>query len=105
MRLHCSAAAAILLGIFLCILQNPCSAQKVPAVSVDTDRWIEIDLYWFKQQALTESAHEFWDRFQPLFAGVRGYRGVILNGPAILSREFRCPPDQVKVDGSMSGDS
>jgi len=79
MRLHCSAAVAILLGIFLCILQSPCSAQKVAEVSVDTDRWIEIDLYWFKQRALTESAHEFWDRFQPLFAGVGGYRGVILN--------------------------
>ena len=78
-RLRRGAAVAILLGLFLCILQNPCAAQKVAAVSAGTDRWIEIDLYWFKQQGLTESVHQFWDRFQPLFAGVRGYRGVILN--------------------------
>jgi hypothetical protein len=44
-----------------------------------TDRWMEIDLYWFKQQNSKESVQQFWDRFQPLYAGVRGYRGVILN--------------------------
>ncbi|MGP8270456.1 MAG: hypothetical protein ACLQLH_10345 [Terracidiphilus sp.] len=40
---------------------------------------MEIDLYWFKQKDLKKSVHEFWDRFQPLYAGVSGYRGVILN--------------------------
>ena len=44
-----------------------------------TDRWMEIDLYWFKQKDLKKSVREFWDRFQPLYAGVSGYRGVILN--------------------------
>ncbi len=78
-RVHSSVAAVILVVLFTLILQSPCAAQKAPGVSVDADRWIEIDLYWFKQQGLKESAQEFWDRFEPLFAGVRGYRGVILN--------------------------
>jgi hypothetical protein len=58
------------------------AGQVVPVVksaSIDTDRWIEIDLYWFRQSDVNGSTKEFWDRFQPLFAGVRGYRGVILN--------------------------
>ena len=54
-------------------------AQQVPVPSGDADRWLEIDLYWFKQQKMTESIREFWDRFQPLYTGVHGYRGVILN--------------------------
>ncbi len=44
-----------------------------------TDRWMEIDLYWFKQKEIKQSVRQFWDRFQPLYAGVSGYRGVILN--------------------------
>jgi len=53
------------------------SAQK-PA-DVRGDRWVEIDLYWFDRENIGRSAEEFWDRFNPLFAGVDGWRGVILN--------------------------
>lgn len=70
---------AVLLSLSIFLLQRTCSAQQAQAASVDTDRWMEIDLYWFKQQGIGQSVHEFWDRFQPLFAGVTGYRGVILN--------------------------
>jgi hypothetical protein len=72
-------AVICLLGLFLFAPQHSFAAQKVPPVAVDADRWIEIDLYWFKQQELTESVNNFWNRIQPLFAGVRGYRGIILN--------------------------
>lgn len=54
-------------------------AQTRTVASVDADRWLEIDLYWFKQQEISDSVREFWDRFEPLYRGVRGYRGVILN--------------------------
>ena len=54
-------------------------SQAQTAVAPDTDRWLEIDLYWFKQQAIAPSARQFWDRFEPLYRGVSGYRGVILN--------------------------
>ena len=56
-----------------------CAQTMTSKTSVDADRWLEIDLYWFKQKAIADSVHQFWDRFQPLYAGVRGYRGVILN--------------------------
>ena len=72
-------AFAILHGVLLFALCHSSAAQRATVSSLNTDRWLEIDLYWFKQQHLTESIHEFWDRFQPLYAGVSGYRGVILN--------------------------
>jgi len=40
---------------------------------------MEIDLYWFQQADIEGSAKTFWDRFQPLYEGVEGYRGLILN--------------------------
>ena len=43
------------------------------------DRWLEIDLYWFDRNNVGKSAEEFWGRFNPLFSGVHGWRGVILN--------------------------
>jgi hypothetical protein len=49
------------------------------AAAVDADRWMEINLYWFKEKAIPDSVHQFWERFEPLYRGVRGYRRVILN--------------------------
>jgi hypothetical protein len=40
---------------------------------------MEIDLYWFEQKDIAGSVKAFWDRFQPLYAGVQGYRGLVLN--------------------------
>ena len=48
-------------------------------LSVPGDRWMEIDLYWFDQNALSDSVNHFWDRFLPLYQGVQGDRGLILN--------------------------
>jgi hypothetical protein len=72
-------AAAVF--VVLCFSARPCCAttQKPPAASVAVDRWMEIDLYWFRQQDVAGSAREFCERFAPLYAGVSGYRGVILN--------------------------
>lgn len=72
-------AVAILHGALLFAPSHSSTAQLVRVPSVDADRWLEIDLYWFKQQQITQSTREFWDRFQPLYTGVHGYRGVILN--------------------------
>jgi hypothetical protein len=72
-------AFAILHGMLLFVPCHSRAAQPATVPSLNTDRWLEIDLYRFKQQHLTESIHEFWERFQPLYAGVSGYRGVILN--------------------------
>ena len=82
--------STILLLAFSCSVAS--SAQQLNSGACDclskadllkqaatTDRWMEIDLYWFKQRELKGSVNEFWERFQPLYAGVSGYRGVILN--------------------------
>ncbi|MEJ2007610.1 MAG: hypothetical protein P8Z30_05525 [Acidobacteriota bacterium] len=50
------------------------SAYPIPG-----DRWMEIDLYWFEEKDIERSVRQFWDRFLPLYAGVRGDRGLILN--------------------------
>ena len=74
-------ALVLLLGLLMLVPSSARAAQpnSPPATAqVDTDRWLEIDLYWFRQNDIQGSAREFWDRFQPLFAGVRGDRGVIL---------------------------
>jgi len=73
------AAMAGLFGLSFLIPSQRCVAQTADNATVNADRWIEIDLYWFRQQDIQGSTREFWDRFQPLFAGVNGYRGVILN--------------------------
>jgi hypothetical protein len=52
----------------------PLHAYPIPG-----DRWLEIDLYWFELKDISGSVKAFWDRFEPLYAGVQGYQGVILN--------------------------
>ncbi len=79
---HLGRGLVILLGLSILLPSNVWAAQSDPppvTASVDTDRWLEIDLYWFTQSDIQGSVRKFWDRVQPLFAGVRGYRGVILN--------------------------
>jgi len=82
MQRRCLAGLAMFLGLLMLVGPSvPATMADPPAVaaSVDTDRWLEIDLYWFTQNDIQSSVNQFWDRFQPLFAGVSGYRGVILN--------------------------
>jgi len=50
-----------------------------PISPLNTDRWTEIDLYWFDRNDLQGSADEFWERFAPLYKGLNGWIGVILN--------------------------
>lgn len=56
------------------------SAAPVPALDrVPGDRWLEIDLYWFDPAHPEQSASSFWARYAPLYRGVSGYRGLVLN--------------------------
>ena len=52
-------------------------ANEHPVITAD--RWLEIDLYWFDKGNISKSVEVFWDRFAPLFKGVTGHQGVILN--------------------------
>jgi hypothetical protein len=43
--------------------------------------------------------HEFWDQFQPLFAGVQGYRGVIPNVRWTVTAIMDCSEIRIKKSG------
>jgi hypothetical protein len=58
---------------------NGTSARDNVQVGVPGDRWMEIDLYWFEPTDIPGSVHRFWDRFRPLYDGIAGDRGVVLN--------------------------
>jgi hypothetical protein len=73
------AVVAVMAASLFPVFPWACGAQASLPASVDADRWLEIDMYWFNQQNPAKSAQEFWERFQPLYAGVTGYRGIILN--------------------------
>lgn len=53
--------------------------QKMEITPIPADRWLEIDLYWFDKNDLKQSVDAFWTRFGPLYEGVTGLKGVILN--------------------------
>ncbi len=88
-RAHVILIALAALGVFLVPewslgaqapeRQPAQGAALVGAYPIPGDRWLEIDLYWFEQKDILGSVKAFWDRFQPLYAGVEGYRGLILN--------------------------
>lgn len=68
------------LPVMLLFPSAPAAYAAAPAHScLQADRWLEIDLYWFNQHNQAASVDAFWRRFQPLFANLCGYRGVILN--------------------------
>jgi hypothetical protein len=77
MRIARLLLCASLLAVFsqFCLLSEPAAQQN----AVPGDRWMEIDLYWFEQSDIAASVDRFWDRFQPLYTGLQGERGVILN--------------------------
>jgi len=65
------------IGLLLAVF---CASPPAKAESaVRADRWVEIDLYWFQRDDLKKSAEVFWDRYHPLFNGVEGWKGVILD--------------------------
>lgn len=63
----------------ICLILIAQTYTLVAALPMKTDRWLEIDLYWFEHQNMEKSVNQFWDRFYPLLEGVDGWKGVILN--------------------------
>jgi hypothetical protein len=70
---------AVLLAVALCLASAARGEGDTPPGRVDADRWLELDLYRFDRSVIDRSARAFWARFAPLFEGVSGTRGVILN--------------------------
>ncbi len=46
--------------------------------TVQTDRWLEIDLFFFQGERLEDDVDAVVERFAPLWRDVRGDRGLIL---------------------------
>ena len=67
------------LFMLICILFVVQSSRTYGATPQQTDRWLEIDLYWFEHKDMKNSVEQFWDRFYPLVEEVDGWKGVILN--------------------------
>lgn len=68
-----------LLFAMMCVTAATAAFAADTPHAVPGDRWMEIDLYWFQQDHIQASADEFWKRFAPLYQGVQGDKGVILN--------------------------
>jgi hypothetical protein len=68
----CRKITCILLFVFF-------TQYSVFSNKVNTDRWLEIDLYWFEKDDIKKSVEKFWERYYPLMEGVQGWKGIILN--------------------------
>lgn len=79
MRRKMEKTFAVLVAALFCLAGSGVQAAGSPDGPLAADRWLEIDLYWFDQGDIGKSCEEFWDRFAPLFEGVQGWRGIILN--------------------------
>jgi hypothetical protein len=52
---------------------------QAPSQALRTDRWMEIDLYWFDRSNKQASAEAFWERNHPLYEHCEGWKGVTIN--------------------------
>ncbi len=52
------------------------SAQNKTIV---TDRWLELDLYWFEKEDIHGSVEKLLDRYHPLLKNLEGWKGFIMN--------------------------
>lgn len=95
------------------------SASSAHSSMTASDRWVEMDLYWFDAAQPERSAAAFWDRYAPLYRKVGGHRGVILNIGFTVNHVLAfCRLDQpialpdpkgqelgAKVEGALTGDT
>lgn len=70
---------------------------------MNTDRWVEMDLFFFQEKPFTKTAREVIDRLAPLYRDVEGDHGIILccawlcdvvtewNGESTQTLPFRSP--------------
>ena len=58
-----------------------CNSKKMAdnANSINSDRWLELDLYWFNRDSIDNSTEKFFDRYAPMFQNVTGWKGIVIN--------------------------
>ena len=74
------------LALFFLLSSIPALAQSAtlsgtPAADsqLATDRWIELDLYWFDRDNISKSVSTYLERMSPVYKNASGWRGVIVN--------------------------
>ena len=67
---------SLLLVFGFLFLTTGLSAQSKP---IQTDRWVELDIYWFDKDNIKASAEELLDRYHLLFDDIDGWKGIIIN--------------------------
>ncbi len=65
-----------LILIFFVVISPFLAAQNKP---IPTDRWLELDIYWFEKDNMKESAEKLLDRYHPLLQNLEGWKGFIIN--------------------------
>lgn len=76
MKINTGVLILITILTISCLIecQNIISSGKV-----QTDRWMEIDLSYFNPDSITTSTARFWKRIAPLYEGIAGTKGIIIN--------------------------
>ena len=49
------------------------------AGTINKDRWMEVDLFWFERTNMKESSDKFWETISPLYEDIGGEKGIIIN--------------------------
>jgi len=65
----------LLIIVFVAISINLFAQKQV----VKTDRWLELDLYWFEKDNIQNSVDTLLERYYPLLQNIDGWKGFILN--------------------------
>jgi len=47
--------------------------------SISTDRWLELDLYWFGKDNMKVSAEKLLDPYHPLLQNLKGWKDLIIS--------------------------
>lgn len=63
---------------FVLISSVPTKAYAINQ-TINADRWLELDLYWFSQKNIDSSANMFFQKYSPMFKNITGWKGIIIN--------------------------
>jgi hypothetical protein len=58
--------------------------EETQSAILKTDRWMEIDLYWFDKANKEASVEAFWERNHSIYQNCEGWKGLIINAGWLL---------------------
>ena len=66
-------------GLFVAGNSSIGNSTAQQSASLQSDRWTELDLYWFDRDNIPQSVAKFLERTTPLYQNAAGRHGVIVN--------------------------